>query len=282
MSSPPPSYFTSGRATISPSMPITSPGSQRLRMRAREGALLPQYKSDPSIASSTSGSTANIQANLLVLPSRYAEDFKAFCARNPVPCSLLDIITPREFSTRLAAYADIRTDIPAYNVYVNGVLYRSGQGDIKGEWTSDHIGFLMGCSYSFEYALSRQGLTPRHMLRSRPVPLFISNIPLNPAGVFLKGTCVVSMRWYKTADIPRVREVTRQFARQNGEPIAWGWDAAEKIGVLGKIMAKTVDFGEWVDQQRDEVPVFWGSGVTSQFVVMVNKPDGVILSHKPG
>ncbi|KAF8470256.1 hypothetical protein BDZ91DRAFT_771307 [Kalaharituber pfeilii] len=267
MSSPSPSYFSSPSRSFTPSSPISIPPSQQFRLRA----LL-----------STCGTTSNIQANLLVLPSRYAEDFKAFCVRNPVPCSLLDITSPGEYSSRLAAYTDLRTDIPAYNVYIDGVLDESGKDNVKTEWSSDHIGFLLGCSYSFETALARQGLAPRHMLLRKSVPMFISNIPLNPAGVFSKGTYVVSMRWYKPSDIPKVQDITRRYARQHGEPIAWGWDGAEKIGVLDRIRSKTVDFGEWTDGEEDEIPVFWGSGVTSQLIVMECGIEGVVLSHMPG
>ncbi|KAF8416055.1 hypothetical protein EV426DRAFT_635026 [Tirmania nivea] len=234
------------------------------------------------VVRSTCGTTSNIQTNLIVLPSRYAEDFKAFCARNPVPCSLLDITSPGIFSSRLAAYTDLRTDIPAYNIYVNGVLKESGKEDIKAEWTNDHMGFLLGCSYSFEAALAREGLAPRHMLLRQSVPMLISNIPLNPAGVFSQGTYVVSMRWYRPGDIPKVQEITRKYSHQHGEPIAWGWDGAEKIGVIDKVRSASVDFGKWVDGEEDEVPVFWASGVTSQFVIMKCGLEGVILSHKPG
>jgi len=286
MSSPSPSYFSSPARSFTPSSPISIPASQQFRLLTREGSLAAQANSQfnitPSNTQSTCGTTSNIQANLIVLPSRYTEDFKAFCARNPVPCSLLDITSPGIFSSRLAAYTDLRTDIPAYNIYVNGILQESGKEDVKAEWTNDHMGFLLGCSYSFEAALARQCLAPKHMLLRQSVPMFISNIPLNPAGVFSRGTYVVSMRWYRLRDIPKVQEITRKYSHQHGEPIAWGWDGAEKIGVIDKVRSALVDFGEWVDGEENEIPVFWASGVTSQLVIMACGLEGVVLSHKPG
>ena len=286
MSSPSPSYFSSPTRSLTSSSPISTPASQQFRLLTREGSLAAQGSTQSSITASntqsTCGTTSNIQANLIVLPSHYAEDFKAFCARNPVPCSLLDITSPGIFSSRLAAYTDLRTDIPAYNIYVNGNLEESGKEDVKAEWTNDHMGFLLGCSYSFEAALARQGLAPKHMLLRQSVPMFISNIPLNPAGVFSRGTYVVSMRWYRPGDIPKVQEITRKYSHQHGEPIAWGWDGAEKIGVIDKVRSALVDFGEWVGGGEDEIPVFWASGVTSQLLIMECGLEGVILSHKPG
>jgi len=286
MSSPSPSYFSSPTRSFTPSSPISTPASQQFRLLTREGSIAAQGSNQPNTTASntqsTCGTTSNIQANLIVLPSRYAEDFKAFCARNPVPCSLLDITSPGIFSSRLAAYTDLRTDIPAYNIYINGNLEESGKGDVKAEWTNDHMGFLLGCSYSFEAALARQGLAPKHMLLRQSVPMFISNIPLNPAGVFCRGTYVVSMRWYRPEDIPKVQEITRKYSHQHGEPIAWGWDGAEKIGVSDKVRSASVDFGDWVGGEEDEIPVFWASGVTSQLLIMECSLEGVILSHKPG
>lgn len=286
MTSPSPSFFSSPVRSFTPSSPISIPASQQFRLLTREGSLAAHNSSNltttPSAAQTTCGTTSNIQANLIVLPSRYAEDFKAFCARNPVPCSLLDITSPGVYSSRLAAYTDLRTDIPAYNVYINGVLEGDVREDVKAEWTNDHMGFLLGCSYSFETALARQGLAPKHMLLRKSVPMFISNIPLNPAGVFRRGTYVVSMRWYKPTDISRVQDITRKYSHQHGEPIAWGWDGAEKIGVLEKVRSALVDFGEWTGGEEGEIPVFWASGVTSQLVIMECKLEGVILCHKPG
>ncbi|TAQ84067.1 hypothetical protein B7494_g7605 [Chlorociboria aeruginascens] len=85
----------------------------------------------------TSLAPTYIQANLLVLPSRYAEDFRLLCARNPVPCPLLAESQLGRFDSvfsripgltdkEVAAGLDIRTDIPRYAVYMNGSLVKDG------------------------------------------------------------------------------------------------------------------------------------------------------------
>lgn len=249
--------------------------ARRVRLLARSGVL----------TGSTSGLAPTVQANLLVLPSKYAADFLALCQRNPVPCPLLYATMPGTSSCSLARGSDLRTDIPGYNVYVNGVLdTTSPKEDIIDEWTDDHVGFLLGCSYSFETALCRAGFVPGHMKQGLTVPMYTSNIPLNPAGVFTAGHYVVSMRWYKPEDIPLVREITRhpRFQDQHGEPLAWGWEGAERIGVADKVKRQTVDFGDWVGGEEGEVPVFWGCGVTPQQVVLESGIEGVVMSHKPG
>ncbi len=58
------------------------------------------------------------QANLVILPQKYAFDFLLFCQRNPKPCPLLEVLEPGEFMTKvLSSDADIRTDVPRYHIY---------------------------------------------------------------------------------------------------------------------------------------------------------------------
>src|SRR5688572_7868029 len=114
---------------------------------------------------STSGlAPAHLQANLIVLPSKYAQDFRDLCARNPVPCPLLaESSAPGDFSSlksylpgisgsAIAANLDVRTDCPNFNVYEGSKLALETVPDILNQWTSDHVAFLIGCSYSFESA----------------------------------------------------------------------------------------------------------------------------------
>ncbi|MCH8828699.1 MAG: tetratricopeptide repeat protein [Planctomycetes bacterium] len=64
------------------------------------------------------------QANLVVLPADWADDFLRFCQRNPKPCPLLDVTEPGDPVPRIvAANADLRTDLPLYRVWKNGVTF---------------------------------------------------------------------------------------------------------------------------------------------------------------
>jgi uncharacterized protein YcsI (UPF0317 family) len=243
-----------------------------------------------------------LQANLIILPSRYAADFRILCARNPVTCPLIaessavgkfdevkswvDGLSGKEIISGL----DIRRDAPQYMVYRDSKLLKAGCNDVVEEWTEDHVAFLIGCSFSFESALAEAGLEARHSLVGRNVPMYKTNVPLNPAGVFTSSTYVVSMRPYKRAEIETVRDITRPYVATHGEPIAWGWDAVERLGI------KDIDNPDWGAPpltlegrplgehagSEDEIPVFWGCGVTPQEAVMKANLEGTIMSHAPG
>ncbi|KAG4026361.1 hypothetical protein MFRU_041g00060 [Monilinia fructicola] len=244
-----------------------------------------------------------LQANLIVLPSGYADDFTRFCQRNPVPCPLIaksatvgsynaleswiEGVTGEELATDI----DIRTDAPKYMAYKDGELVGDHIDDLRTHWTEDHVAFLIGCSYSFEDALKTGGLMPRHTKQRRNVPMYKTNISLCPAGVFDQGTYVVSMRPYKEDQIERVREITRPYLATHGEPIAWGWEAVEKLGI------KDINKPDWGDVSVDDkgynlesvrgqgdelVPVFWGCGVTPQYAVVSAGLKGVVMGHAPG
>ena len=203
-----------------------------------------------------------LQANLLVLPAKYAADFHDLCLRNPVSCPLLGktsvpgdphTVQPKECIQSLDF--DMRTDFPKYRVYEKG-KYRESRQDLKGLWTSDHVGFLIGCSFSFEDALTAAGLQPRHQKTNTIVAMYRSTIPLLPAGIFTGAHCIVSMRPYHPSQIDRVRDVTRPYLSTHGEPVAWGWDGAERLGITD---IDQPDFGEPQVFEEGEVPVFWVS-----------------------
>lgn len=251
----------------------------------------------------TSGLAPNyLQANLIILPSRFASDFLLLCQRNPVPCPLLaSSRIPGSFAelkshlpgipdAAVASGIDVRTDAPLYMVYNDGELIESHCSDVIEEWTDDHVAFLIGCSYSFERALTEAGLPPRHTVMERNVPMYETNMPLCAAGVFTGGTYVVSMRPYRKADIERVRGLTRPFVSTHGEPVAWGWDAVERLGIKD---INAPEFGDKPlgldggvfsasEQGEEFVPVFWGCGVTPQLAVMKAELPGRVMGHAPG
>ena len=236
----------------------TLTGALKVRQDAREGSL---------DAPTTGLALGHIQANLIVLPSSIAADFEILCARNPVPCPLLGkSITPGDphsFAPRNlfassdspADFIDIRTDIPQYNIYQNGKLLES-KSEILDQWSDSSVAFLIGCSFSFEAALTDAGLPPRQIQQSCNVPMYRTNVKLNPAGIFTGATQVVSMRPYLPQDIERVRDVTRPFVKTHGEPVAWGWEAAREFGIKD---IDNPDFGDAVKFEEGEVPVFWVS-----------------------
>lgn len=222
------------------------------------------------------------QANLIVLPKVIAKDFEELCLRNPVPCPLLATLSnPTSLDNGLPILKgdfDIRKDISMYKVFKNG-SFLGEKSNIINEWTSDHVGFLIGCSFSFEQELCLAGLTPKHQKFNRNVLMYKTTKPLNPSGVFVNCTYVVSMRPYKFQDLKKVRNITRSFIKTHGEPICWGYEALNELGIKD---LSCPDFGDPIALDEDEIPVFWGCGVTPQAAVELVSISGLSMSHSPG
>src|SRR5581483_11736522 len=94
--------------------------------------------------------------------------------------------------TEIAPGADVRTDLPRYCVYRDGRLIDEPT-DLMKWWRDDLVAFLIGCSFTFENALLEAGLPLRHVEMGCNVPMYRTNRPCRPAGVF-RGPMVVSMR----------------------------------------------------------------------------------------
>ena len=216
-----------------------------------------------------------VQANLVVLPREQAFDFLLFCQRNPKPCPLLDVTAAGDAEPKLCAPgADIRTDVPRYCVYRNGERVDEPT-DIVDLWQKDWIGFLIGCSFTFENALLQAGLPIRHIEQGCNVPMYRTDIACQPAGVF-HGPMVVSMRPMTPVQAIRAVQICTRFSKAHGTPIHLGDPAAIGIRDLGR-----PDFGDAVTIRPGEIPVFWACGVTPQAVVMQAKPP-ICVTHKPG
>ena len=124
------------------------------------------------------------QANLVVLPAEDALDFVRFCVRNPKPCPLLEVTdtgSPRP--TTLAPDADLRTDLPRYRVFRAGE-FADEPTDVTRYWRDDLVGFLLGCSFTFEWALAAAGLPLAHQIQGANVPMYVTNRRCVSAGRF--------------------------------------------------------------------------------------------------
>ena len=170
--------------------------------------------------------------------------------------------------------ADIRTDVPLYRVYRNGVL-SDEPGDLRDLWHEDLVTFLLGCSFTFETAMLAAGIPLRHIEQNKNVSMYITSIPTTPAGVF-SGPLVVSMRPIPQSMVVRAVQVTSRFPGVHGAPVHIGDPTAIGIGDLAH-----PDFGDAVDIHEGEVPVFWGCGVTPQAAAMQSKPS-LMITHSPG
>jgi uncharacterized protein YcsI (UPF0317 family) len=223
----------------------------------------------------TSGfSKGYAQANLVILPKLYAFDFLLFCQRNPKPCPLLEVLEPGIYA--FGNDIDVRTDLPKYRVYTDGVLINEIH-DISDIWSEDFVTFVIGCSFSFEDALVRRGLKIRHieMDKEKTVPMYRTNVPCKEAGIF-KGNLVVSMRPFAPQDAILATQITSRFPKVHGAPVHIG--NPSDIGIMD---ISKPDFGDSVYINPGEIPVFWACGVTPQAVVMESRPS-ICITHAPG
>jgi len=216
-----------------------------------------------------------VQGNLAILPASLATDFLRFCQLNPKPCPLLAASNTGDYRIpALGEDLDIRTDLPRYRVFARGHVI-DDPSDIRAHWRDDLVAFVIGCSFSFEEALSDAGIELRHISSGVTCPMYRTNLPTVPAGPF-HGPLVVSMRPMTPANAIRAVQITTRFPAVHGAPIHLGRPELIGISDLGK-----PDWGDAVPIKDDEIPVFWACGVTPQSVVAVAKPD-FCISHYPG
>ena len=217
----------------------------------------------------------HVQANLVILPRASADDFLRYCQRNPKPCPLLAMGEPGDTGLpTLGQDIDLRSDLPRYRVWRDGVLADEPQ-DIRALWRDDFVAFAIGCSFSFEQALRDEGIALRHVDEGRNVAMFRTSIATVPAGPFA-GPLVVTMRPLKAADAIRAIQITSRYPAVHGAPVHIG-DAA----LIGIADLARPDYGDAVRVAADELPVFWACGVTPQAALMHAKPP-LAITHAPG
>ena len=216
-----------------------------------------------------------LQCNLAIMPERYALDFLRFCQRNPKPCPVVGVSeTGDPMLPTLGQDIDIRTDVPRYHVFRDGVMTEEVT-DIADLWADDLVTVALGCSFTFESALQRADIPVRHIEMGCNVPMYRTNIPLVPAGPF-SGEMVVSMRPLTQDHIEDAATISARFPQAHGAPISSGSPASIGISNLN-----APDYGEAVDVRSTETPVFWACGVTPQNVLKSAKLP-ICITHAPG
>jgi uncharacterized protein YcsI (UPF0317 family) len=215
-----------------------------------------------------------VQGNLVILPQRYAGDFRAYCAVNPRPCPLLGWSQPGEPALPgLARDFDVRTDVGEYQIFRDGQPAGVAH-DIKDLWRSDLVAFVLGCSFSFEHVLMQAGLPLRHIAERSVSPMYVTDRDTVPKGSFA-GKLVVSMRFFPPADAERAAAITKRYPKFHGAPVQIG-DAA----ALGVDLAKPYGGHGLTVPRGDEIPVFWACGQTTQLAIAAARPPLAITHSK--
>ncbi|XP_028298346.1 D-glutamate cyclase, mitochondrial isoform X2 [Gouania willdenowi] len=227
------------------------------------------------------------QCNVIILPSDLANDFEAFCHSNPASLPLLYRSQSGESSCPpLVKHADIRTDIPQYCVYEDGRLVKtvsslqsySRKTSMMSEHPnplSDMVSFYIGCSFGFEGKLRKAGVPVRNVEQGKNVSMYRTSVLCVTAGVF-SCPLVVTMRPIPANMLDAAVEVTYLTPLAHGAPVHIG-DAA----LLGIQDLSKPNYGEVVELQHGDVPVFWACGVTAIEAVVCSKPS-LAFCHSPG
>src|SRR5881296_3961256 len=142
-------------------------------------------------------------------------------------------------------------------------------------WRDDLVAFLLGCSFTFEWALLDAGIRLWHVEQGKNVAMWRTSTPCRPAGVF-HGPMVVSMRPIAAAQLAKAVTASARFPGAHGAPVHVGDPAAIGIADITR-----PDWGDPQEFGRGDVPVFWACGVTPQAVALASKPP-FMITHSPG
>jgi uncharacterized protein YcsI (UPF0317 family) len=214
------------------------------------------------------------QANMVIIPQEYAFEFLLFCNRNPQPCPVLDVTEPGEVHPRaLAPDADIRTDLPGYRVYKNGKIIDEPT-DILKYWKDDLVGFMLGCSRSFVWAMKAANLSWREYGPYR------TTIPCAPAGRFQGHMVVTPRAFFDAKSTVRAIQISSRHIYMHGAPVFSG--DPEEIGIE-KIGEYDSFFPNRPLKERPkpgETVLYWGCGITPQIAAIESKIP-FMITHKP-
>lgn len=225
----------------------------------------------------TKGGVCNgyAQMNMVILPQEFAFEFLLYCHRNPRVFAVNDITDPGDpHPQKLAPEADLRTDVPRYQVYKNGQLVDEPT-DIKAYWRDDLVAFLTGCTLGHEWLLQTANVKFRY------IGSLISNIQCVPAGRF-GGPMVVGCRFIRgTLEAIRAVQITSRNTAAHGAPVFIGDPAA--IGIKDLHLNYKGDYLDFPPLESDEIPMFWGQGAGPQTREAIKESQlPLMITHKGG
>jgi len=119
------------------------------------------------------------------------------------------------------------------------------------------VTFLIGCSFSFEDKLQKEGIPVRNVEQKKNVSMFLTDIPCVSVPPF-SSPLVVSYRPIPKHLVDKAKEVTGKCVAAHGAPVHIG--NPKEIGIQD--LSKP-DFGDVVEKEENDVPMFWACGVTS-------------------
>jgi len=216
----------------------------------------------------------HVQGNLMIVPAAHADAFEAYCRLNPQALPLLGRSEPGAPQLpAIAADLDLRTDVGGYTVFRDGIAVATPT-HILDVWRDDLVAFVLGCSFSFEPLLQRQGVRLRHLDEGNVSAMYVTQLPTRPAGPFA-GPLVVSMRALRAADAIRAITLSARYPQFHA-PVHLG--APQLIGIHD--LAASYGGHGLTTLQPDELPVFWACGATAQLAAREARLPLCITHHQ--
>lgn len=137
--------------------------------------------------------------------------------------------------------------------------------DVTDLWPEEAVAFLIGCSFSYDGALQNANIPLRSAEQGKNVPMYQTKLLCRPAGS-LHGNMVVSMKPIPALQIAQYVAITSRYIHAHGAPVCIGCPTVIGIQDLEK-----PQWGDAVEIQATDVPVFHACGVTPQAVLMESK-----------
>ncbi|XP_020039822.2 D-glutamate cyclase, mitochondrial isoform X1 [Castor canadensis] len=226
----------------------------------------------------TSGMAGGLQpASVVVLPRSLALAFKSFCQANSGPLPLLSQSEQDKWMLpALGTAPEARTVCPQFRKYEFGVC-TGGLTSLEdyAEQLKDMVTFVLDCSFSLERALGIVGLSRRNPAGLSHAGAYKTTVPCATVAEFC-CPLVVTMRPIPKDKLERLLQVTCSMAGEQGQPIHIG--DPELLGI--KALSKP-DYGNCVECQPEDVPVFWPSQLTSLEAVISCKA-ALAFTSMPG
>jgi len=158
-------------------------------------------------------------------------------------------------------------------VYQNGVLIDEPP-DILQYWQDDLVGFLLGCSGSFDWALRAANIEPRSN------GVFSTNIPCISSGPF-HGNIAVSCRIFNNSyEAIRAIQISSRHFIMHGPPIHIGNPLS--IGIAD--LSKPDLIQPWagltpMSSEGPEIALFWPCSATNRVVAAEAKLPLMIVDN---
>ncbi|MBZ3882562.1 UPF0317 protein [Sciurus carolinensis] len=156
------------------------------------------------------------------------------------------------------AVPDIRTVCPQFKKYEFGTCTGCPISlEEYAEQLKDMVTFVLDCSFSLERTLEKVGLPRRHPKGLGHAGAYKTTVPCAPVAGFC-CPLVVTMRPVPKDKLESLLQATCSMGGDQGRPVHIG--DPELLGI--KALSKP-DYGDPVEWQPGDIPVFWPSPLTS-------------------